>query len=122
MSLSKRLADIENNLNRLYEKLGAMERSLIMAYDAEAKFSINQRIREEIKPQIRQAQIEYWQCLARETYLLIIDDVDASNTLIKVSEIANIIEQDNANEFSEHTKKILVILRNKLNEPGKCSD
>lgn len=36
MPLSRRLVDLEKNLELLYEKLGAMEQSLVMAFDPEA--------------------------------------------------------------------------------------
>ena len=120
MPPSGRLADLEKNLELLYESLGAMERGFIFAYDPEAKNSIKQRIREEIKPQIRQTEVEYWQLLAHEVNSWVIDD-DANSAIIEVIQATDIIKQNdsskNHNELIQHLTKI----QNKLNEPGKSS-
>ncbi|MBF2028185.1 MAG: hypothetical protein IGS48_15705 [Oscillatoriales cyanobacterium C42_A2020_001] len=121
MLLSTRLADLEKNLELLYQKLGAMERSRIMAYDAEAKISIEQRIREEIRPQIQQNEVEYWQLLAQEVDSLLIDEVDASSAITEVIQTVEIIEQNNANQYPDQVIQLLTEIRNKLNEPGKSS-
>ncbi|MBW4582064.1 MAG: hypothetical protein KME42_21070 [Tildeniella nuda ZEHNDER 1965/U140] len=121
MLLSTRLTDLEKNLELLYQKLGAMERSRIMAYDAEAKISIEQRIREEIKPQIQQNEAEYWQLLAQEVDSLLIDEVDASSAITEVIQTVEIIEQNNTNQYPDQVIQLLTEIRNKLNEPGKSS-
>lgn len=121
MPLSGRLADLERNLELLYEKLGDMERSLILSYDAEAKISIKQRIREEIKPQIRQTEVEYWQLLTHEINASVIDEVDARSAIVEVIKTTEIIEQNNANQYPDQVIQLLTDIRNKLNEPGKSS-
>lgn len=121
MPLNNRLTDLEKNLELLYQKLGAMERSRIMAYDAEAKISIDQRIREEIKPQIHQTEAEYWQLLAQEINSLMINEIDAQNAIIEVIQTAEIIEKNNIDQYSDQVIKLLTEIRNKLSEPGKSS-
>lgn len=118
MALDPRLADIEKNLELLYEKLGAMERNCIMAYDAEAKISIEQRIREDVLPQIRRSETEYWQRLAQEANSLTINEIDANNAVI---EIAEIIDQSSSGQYPDQMIQLLTEIRNKLNEEGKTS-
>lgn len=118
MALDPRLIDIEKNLELLYEKLSAMERDRIMAYDAEAKISIEQRIRESVLPQIRRSETQYWQRLAQEANSLTINEIDANNAVI---EIAEIIDQSSDGQYPDQMIQLLTEIRNKLNEEGKAS-
>ncbi len=120
MPLSRRLADLEKNLELLYKKLGAMERELINEYKAQAKFSIEQEI-DDIKLKIREWKAEYWQLLAQEASLSRIDEVDASNAVVEVVQIVERVQQNNANQYPEQVIQLLTEIRNKLNEPGKSS-
>lgn len=105
----------------MYEKLGRMERSLIMASDPEVKISIEQRIKVEIEPQIQRTEIDYLRLLAEEANSLIIDEADANEAVIEVIKTAEIIEQNNTNQYPVQVIELLTEIRNKLNEPGKSA-
>ncbi|NET47733.1 MAG: hypothetical protein F6K09_03210 [Merismopedia sp. SIO2A8] len=98
-----------------------MERGLILAYDAEEKISIKQRIQEEIKPQIYQTETEYWQFLIREINSLVIDEADASNAIFEVIQTAEVVEQNKTNQYPVQVIQLLTEIKNKLSEPGKSS-
>lgn len=121
MPLSRRLADLEKNLELLYEKLGAMEKAYSMAADPEIKISIKQRIREEITPQIRQIEAQFWKLSDQEASSSRIDEVDASNAVVEVVQIVERVQQNNANQYPDEVIQLLTEIRNKLNEPGKSS-
>jgi hypothetical protein len=116
-----RLTDLEKHLTLLYEKLAAMERGLIMAYDAEAKISIEQRIREEVIPQVRKYEVEYWQLFAEQGNQFFIEEVDAN---IAITEVVNIVEQAQQNSVRKYPDELINLLaeiRDKLKEPEKTA-
>lgn len=121
MDKSRRLAEIEKNLELLRERLAAMERKRVMAYDAEEKISYKQRIREEIKPEIDEFQTEYWEIIAQEVNSQGIDETEADAAVIEVIQIIENFEQKNAERYDEQGIELLADIRNKLREPGKSA-
>jgi hypothetical protein len=59
MALSKRLAEVEKALDLRYETLSQAQKRLAMTDEIFAKTAIQQRIREEILPELRQCEAEY---------------------------------------------------------------
>lgn len=118
MSLNKRLAVLSKNIELLYEKLGAMEKSLAMAVDPEIKISIQQRIREEIKPEIQKNQSEYLQLLATQANSIIINENDANDLVVEMIEAIEIRQNNN---YPDQVINLLTEIRNELNKPEKSS-
>lgn len=58
MSDRQRLADLEELLDLLYEKLSSFERDLIITSNTPAKFELEQRIKREILPDIQRYEAE----------------------------------------------------------------
>lgn len=78
MPSSRRLVDLEKNLELPYETLGEAEKRLAMSDEIFAKNAIKQRIREEVLPEIRKYEAEYWQLLVQEARTCEVAEVDAS--------------------------------------------
>lgn len=116
MNVNKRLQTLSENLALGYEKLSAMERSLIMAYDAEAKISIKQRIREEINPQVKQMEKEYWQLISKQVCSLEFEENDVSEILTEVTDLTETICQAHKNKQAEEIITLLTEIHIKLNE------
>ncbi|WP_414755613.1 hypothetical protein [Anabaena sp. CCY 9910] len=121
MPQNSRLSDLKKNLQLLYEKLAGMERSRITAYDAEAKISIEMRIREEILPDIRRYEAEYWQVLYQEFNTLSIDEIDANDVIIEVTQTIEQITKHRFNGYPDEIIHLLIEIRDKLREPEKSS-
>lgn len=121
MLQNSRLLDLKKNLQLLYEKLAAMERSRITAYDAEAKISIGMRIREEILPDIRRYEADYWQVLSQEFNALSIDEIDANDVIIEMARIIEQITKHQSNGYPDEIIHLLTEVRDKLREPEKSS-
>ncbi len=80
-----RLQQLEQNLSLLREQLGGMERVLITA-PAEEKIRLQQRIRLELRPQIRDFEQEYWQLLAAKANELAISEPEAKVIVAEIVE------------------------------------
>lgn len=115
MPPSRRLADLEETLDSLYDTLGNVQKRLDTANDIFEKDSIEKRIRRELLPTIREREAEYWQLLAQEANSLGIDDVDASNAVVEVVQIIETVQQ---NSTDDRVVQLLTKILNKLNEPG----
>lgn len=119
MPPSRRLADLEETLDSLYETLGEAKKRLAYANDIFEKNGIKQRIRREVLPEINQAEAEYWQFLAQEVDAFAITETDANLAIDEVIQEAELIETSGAQNYPDQVMKLLVEIRNKLNEPGK---
>lgn len=117
MSISQRLADLDENLRLWYQKLAAMESSLAMAADPEIKISIQQRIQREIAPNIRDTEAEYWGLLAQAGQSCAVAEEDARNAIAPVAQEVKLIENNRAN-YPDNFMKLLQEIREKLDEPG----
>jgi hypothetical protein len=114
---NNRLRQIEENLLLLREQLGGMETTLITA-PAEEKIRLKQRIRTELRPQIRQFEEEYWQILANQADELAIPEADAE---VIVAEIVQQVDQLEVRQPAPYPADVLNLLqqiRDTLNQPG----
>jgi hypothetical protein len=117
MPLSRRLSDLEQSLDSLYETLGEAHKRLAYANDIFEKNSIKQRIRKEVLPELHQVEKEYWKQLEQEARTCAVAEVDAGNAIIEVVQEVELIEnQPNANYPNELMQKLQEIL-DKLNKP-----
>ncbi|MCC5626033.1 hypothetical protein [Nostoc sp. CHAB 5715] len=117
MPSSRRLADVERTLELWYENLGSMEQVLARTYDARARIAINQQIRDDILPQIRRYEVEYWQLLAQDAPSCAIEEFDARNAIVHVVQEVKRIENKSSVHYPDDFMQKLLEIRDKLNEP-----
>lgn len=118
MPPSRRLADLEKNLELWYEQLGAAEKALPMNYDPKAYTAIKQDIRERILPEIRKYEAEYWQLLAQEARNCDVPEDDASLAIVEIVPEVQIIQSQPSANYADEFMQLLREIRDKLNEPG----
>ena len=82
MSDRARLADLEEILDLLYERLGAFQKALVIREGDAAIFELRQRIKREILPDIRRYEREYWEIFSTEP--IVISEEEAVVQLVKV--------------------------------------
>jgi hypothetical protein len=114
----RRLNDLQDNLDLLYEKLGMYEEDLIKAIGAE-KIALKLRIKRDILPDIRRYESEYWDLMPKEA--LVISDEEAEATLVKVNEAVKSIERVDAAEYPPGMMELLQEIRNQLNDTGQSA-
>ncbi|MBD2212928.1 hypothetical protein H6G27_24070 [Nostoc linckia FACHB-104] len=118
MPLSKRLADLEKILELRYETLSKAGKRLAITDEIFAKNAIEQRIREEILPEIRQYETEYWQLLAQEANFCTVEEVDAHNAIFLVVQKIELMEKNSSANYPNDLMRLLLEIRDKLNQPG----
>ena len=114
---SNRLSQIEENLSLLQEQLSGMERTLITA-PAEEKTRLQQRIRLELRPQIRQYKEEYWQILVAKADHLSIPEPEAEVVVAEIVQEVTRLEVYQPAPYPAEVLQILQEIRDKLNQPG----
>jgi hypothetical protein len=117
MPASRRLTDLEKNLDLRYETLGEAEKDLAMTTDTFEITRIKQRIRERVLPDIRKYEAEYWEVLVQEARTCAVEEVEAQNAIGEiVPEVEAIANQPSAN-YAYEFMQLLLEIRDKLNEP-----
>jgi len=117
---SNRLSQIEENLSLLQEQLSGMERTLITA-PAEEKTRLQQRIRLELRPQIRQYKEEYWQILVAKADHLSIPEPEAEVVVAEIVQEVTQLEVYQPAPYPAEVLQILQEIRDKLNQPGTAA-
>jgi len=112
-----RLHQIEENLSLLREQLGGMEKTLITA-PAEENTRLQQRIRLEIRPKMRQFEEEYWQILAAQADELAITEPDAEVVVAEIVQEVDHLAVSQTNPYPDAVLQILQEIRDNLNQPG----
>ena len=118
MPQTSRLAEIEKELELKHEILNSAKKRLAMTDEIFAKTAIQQRIREEVIPEIRQCEAEYWDLLTQESALSTVEEVDAQNAIVEVVGEVEHIEKQTATNYPDELMRLLREIRDKLNEPG----
>lgn len=119
MSDRQRLADLEDILELLYEKLGEFEQELIMSSSKPAKFELKQRIKREILPDIRRYEAEYWELYPKEA--IIISDEEAASQLVKVEQAVESIDRISLTFYPPELIPLLQDIRAELEEQNKAA-
>jgi hypothetical protein len=114
-----RLADLESNLNLLYEKLGVFERELVLSTSVAVQFELKQRIKREIMPNIRKYETEYWELYPQDE--IVISEEAAASQLLKIERAVNAIEIVSATAYPPELISLLQDLQTKLAEPDKVA-
>lgn len=117
MPPSRRLTDLEQSLDSLYETLGEAQKRLAYANDIFEKNSIKQRIRKEVLPELHQVEAEYWQQIEQKAKFYEPEEVEATNAIVEVeAQVVRVIEsQPNGND---ELIRLLEEILDKLNKPG----
>ncbi|MBD2182091.1 hypothetical protein H6S82_13175 [Planktothrix sp. FACHB-1355] len=118
MPPSRKLADLEQTLDSLYETLGEAQKRLAYANDIFEKNSIKQRIRKEVLPELHQVEAEYWQLLAQEARNCDVPEDDASLAIVEIVPEVQIIQSQPSANYADEFMQLLKEIRDKLNEPG----
>ena len=116
MNSTRRLADLEKILDSLYETLGKAQNRHAYTNDIFEKNSINQRLSQEVLPEIRKHEVEYWSLLEVEAPDCQVDEVAASNAIVKVVQEVELI-QSQPNQYPDDFIHKLQEIIDKLNEP-----
>ncbi len=120
MSLKRRLADVEETLDSLYETFGEAQKRLGYANDIFEKNSIKQRIRREVLPELHQIEKQYWELLAQEADSYEVNEVEANYAILQVEpEVVQLIENQPRVNYPDKFMQLLLEIRDKLNEPGQ---
>jgi hypothetical protein len=120
MSDRQRLADIKENLELLYEKLGEFEKELIIRDSTPAKFELKHKIKREILPDIRRYEAEYWELYPIET--IIISNEEAETQLAQLEQAVESMERiPQTAEYPPQLIPLLQDIRVKLDEGDKAA-
>ena len=119
MTDRQRLADLNDLLELLYEKLGAFEQDLIINASATANFELKQRIKREILPSIRRYEAEYWELYPTEAFM--ISDEEAEIQLAQVEQAVTSIERIPSINYPPELLPLVQDIRVKLDEGDKAA-
>ena len=119
MNDHQRLANLEENLEILYEQLGEFEQELIISSSQPAKFELKQRIKRDILPKIRQYEAEYWELYPKEA--IIISDEEAASQLVKVEQAVESIDRISLTFYPPELIPLLQDIRAELEEQNKAA-
>ena len=114
MSDRARLADLEEILDLLYERLGAFQKALVIREGDAAIFELRQRIKREILPDIRRYEREYWEIFSTEP--IVISEEEAVVQLVKVEQAVESIERIPSSEYPPELLLLLQEIRAKLDD------
>lgn len=110
-----RLSQIEKKLKLLREHKNTFEQQTILTTGL-AKAQTDQYLREEIQPQIREYEEEYWEVIAQQTKVMEIPELKAE---VIVAEIIEEVGQMEAQrQYPDEVIQMLQEIRDKLNQPG----
>ena len=117
MSDRQRLADLKEQLDLLYEKLGTYEKELIINSDLDIQFKLKQRIKREILPQMRKYEREYWELYPQED--IVISEQEAETQLAQVEQAVESIQQISSTEYPPELIPLLQDIQVKLEDLNK---
>jgi hypothetical protein len=110
-----RLSQIEKKLKLLREHKNTFEQQTILTTGL-AKAQTDQYLREEIQPQIREYEEEYWEVIAQQMKVVEIPELKAE---VIVAEIIEEVGQMEAQrQYPDEVIQMLQEIRDKLNQPG----
>lgn len=119
MSPKQQLAELEKILDLHYEKLNKARKRLVMTDDIFRENSIEQRIREQVLPEIRKYETEYWQTLAQAAQNSTVTEVDARNAIVEILPEVELIANNGQTNYPDEFMRLLLEIRDKLNEPER---
>lgn len=114
----QRLADLEKTLDTEYRKLGKYEQRIAHTASLPEEFDLEERI-QAIRLAIREHEVEYWDVLAQEARACAVEEVDARNAIVEVVRTVELIEHKPSANYPAEFMRLLLEIRDKLNEPGQ---
>jgi hypothetical protein len=112
MSNYKRLNELEEILDLLYEKLGDFQKELVTSASPGIQFELKQRIRKEILPSIRSYESEYWQTYPEEE--IYFSEEESNSQLLKINSAIESISKLSSSELSSQMIYLLQDIQSKL--------
>ncbi len=114
-----RLHELQDILELLYEKLKSYERELLISSSPSAKFELRKRIEDEILPDIRRYEAEYWQLYPQEA--IVITDEEAENQLAQIEPAIKSIENIPSSSYPAELIPLLQNVRASLEDSEKTT-
>ncbi|HEY9828956.1 MAG TPA: hypothetical protein V6D26_00150 [Stenomitos sp.] len=118
MPPSRRLADLEELIETNYQKLAKFQKRLDRTASVREEFDIEGDI-PKIRKAIRDYEAEYWELLAQEARTCEVAEVDASYAIVEVVQEVELIENKLSANYPDQFMRLLLEIREKLNEPGQ---
>lgn len=118
MPPSRRLADLEELIETNYQKLAKFQKRLDRTASVREEFDIEGDI-PKIRKAIRDYETEYWDLLAQEARTCEVAEVDASYAIVEVVQEVELIENKLSANYPDQFMRLLLEIRDKLNEPGQ---
>jgi hypothetical protein len=118
MPPSRRLADLEELIETNYQKLAKFQKRLDRTASVREEFDIEGDI-PKIRKAIRDYEAEYWELLAQEARTCEVAEVDASYAIVEVVQEVELIENKLSANYPDQFMRLLLEIRDKLNEPGQ---
>lgn len=117
--MNPRLTELADVLDLLYQKLSVFEKELALSSSPLVKFEMKQRINQEIWPDIRRYESEYWSLYPPET--IVIPDPTAESYLRQVEFAVAAIEKTPSVNYPPALVPLLQDIRTKLGEDKSAS-
>ena len=117
----KRIKDLEETLEIIYKRLHEFEKRMVATADVAERFSLRQRIRDEVTPDIRKYAKEYAHLLANWTDPANLPSKEAEPILREVVQAVQAAETHKAEDTPAQMVQLLKDIKQKLNEPGKSA-
>ncbi|XWK87469.1 MAG: hypothetical protein U7127_25255 [Phormidium sp.] len=123
MSLSdidrQRLVDLEEILKLWNQRLTFFQKQLTRDADPNRQFQLQQDIKTEVLPNIRQHESEYMQIMIR--YPDVISEADAKNAIVQVNQAVAHIESVATRTYPAELITLLQKIREDLNAPSNTA-
>lgn len=110
----KRLSELEEIIDLLYEKLSIFQKELITSSSPLIQFELKQRIQKEIIPNIRSYEAEYWRNYPEEEINLSEDE--SKTQLVRIESAITSLSNINKSELPPQMISLLQNLQMKLTE------
>ena len=117
----KRIEKLEELLELQYEKLHEFEKALAIADGVSQKISLRQQVKHDLIPELRKYEQEYAELLATGTPLESIPTEEAETIVAELVEATSDIERYRKADASEDMLRLLLEIKQKMEEPGKSA-
>lgn len=117
----RRMKDLEETIQMVYDRLHEFEKRMVATSDVAERFSLRQRIRDEITPDLRKYGKEYADLLADLTNLEDLAPEESDSVLRDVLAAVEAAEQKKPDDAPQEMLNLLKEIKEKLNEPGKTA-
>lgn len=117
----KRIRNSEEVIEILYGRLHEFEKRMVSTANVAERFSLRQRIHDEIIPDIRKRNKEYADLLVGLTDSANLPSEESETILEEVVEAIDVAEKEAPKNTPQKMLQLLKEIKEKLNEPGKSA-